>query len=172
MSQPQATSTSSAPAGWYPDPSSAGLRYWDGSAWSALPGPGPAQGAAHGVARVPATWFDPRSEASADALAGRIATYERVSGVLWIVLGVLQVLSVALIIAGAWNIIAGTSRLGIAPAIARRESGVPQAFAGVAGLVIIGLVNLFFGAAFGLIMVAVDFYVRQRVLDNAHVFNK
>jgi hypothetical protein len=36
--------------------------------------------------------------------------------------------------------------------------------------VAIALVNLFFGAIFGLIMVGVDFYIRQRILDHRRIF--
>lgn len=115
---------------------------------------------------------DPSAELRADQTASGIASYERVSGVLWIVLGVFQIFSVVLIIAGVWNVFAGITRLGYAPRIERRESGVPAAFSGVTGLIVIGLINLFFGAVFGLVMVAVDFYIRQRVLDNRHIFTR
>jgi hypothetical protein len=37
-------------------------------------------------------------------------------------------------------------------------------------LVTIGLINLFFGAFFGVVMVAVDFVIRQIVLDNRDIF--
>ncbi len=37
----------------------------------------------------------------------RIADYERMSGILWIVLGVIQICTVVGIIAGVWNVFAG-----------------------------------------------------------------
>lgn len=157
--------TSAPAAGWYPDPQGQGLRYWDGAAWSSAVQPSPG----HHV--VPAAPVHP-VDAQADAKARSIATYERVSGVLWIVIGVLQVASVVLIIAGAWNIFAGITRLSAAPAIERREARVPAMFQGVVGLVLIGLVNLFFGAVFGVVMVVVDFVIRQQVLDNRRIFNR
>lgn len=151
--------TATAPAGWYPDPQGYGMRYWDGIAWSQ-------------TVRYPVPAPNPFAHPQADAKASGIATYERISGVLWIVIGIFQIFSVVLIIAGIWNIIAGISRLGVAPAIQRREARVPAMFEGVLGLVLIGLVNLFFGAAFGVLMVAVDFVIRQQVLNNRHIFNR
>lgn len=170
------TSAQGAPAGWYPDPYGPGQRYWDGASWhpvTAAIAQTSWDGYAVPVQAWPATGYvDPHADARADDMARSIATYERISGVLWIVLGLVQVFSLVLIIAGVWNIIAGASRLGAAPAIARREARVPQMFQGITGLVVIGLVNLFFGAVFGLVMVAVDFYVRARVLDNRAIFTR
>ncbi len=167
LHQPNAALT--APPGWYPDPHQQGMRYWDGLHWSPHV-VAPTTGAPRSAS--PATWSDPHSEARAAELARGIATYERVSGVLWIGLGLLQVLSLWLVFAGVWNLVAGISRLGIAPAIERREARIPQAFAGIVGLVVIALVNLFLGAMIGLVMVALDFYVRSRVLDNRDIFTK
>lgn len=151
-----------APPGWYPDPAGGGSRYWDGWSWHAQTAEAvvwPAYPATH-------------AEDAADRLAGGIATYERVSGALWIVLGLVQILSVVLIVAGVWNIIVGISRLAGAGRIQRREAGVPKMFEGIVGLILIGLVNLFFGAVVGVLLVGVDFYVRQRVLDNRHIFTR
>jgi ABC-type uncharacterized transport system permease subunit len=106
----------------------------------------------------------------ADRKARSIATYERASGIAWILIGVLQIAMVITILAGVWNIIAGVSRLRLAPAIERRHYSVPTAFDGIGMLVTIGLINLFFGAFFGVVMVAVDFVIRQIVLDNRDIF--
>ena len=40
-----------------------------------------------------------------------------------------------------------------------------------AGLVVIGVVNLFFGAVFGLLFVGFDFYIRDLVLTNREIFS-
>ena len=126
-------------------------------------------------------WADPYAqqyaagavhEAQADSLARNIANYERLSGILWIVLGIVQLFSLVLFIAGIWNIFAGITRLAGSSAIERRQSDVPARFQGIVGLVLIGLVNLFFGAILGLLFVALDFWVRQRVLDNRAIFNR
>jgi uncharacterized membrane protein len=166
---PQAIpSPTTPPAGWYADPQGgSGQRYWDGQAWQfEAAGQWSTQGSL-----APAYGYQ-FPDAAADSTAKGIATYERLSGVAWIVLGIFQILSVVLLIAGVWNIFAGITRLSAAPRIERREASVPLMFQGVAGLVVIGLVNLVFGAVIGIVMVAVDLYVRQRVLDNRHIFNR
>jgi hypothetical protein len=158
MSQPPNPNASPAQPGWAP-PSAGATTY-------AAPPLAP-----------PAVWYvppatDPYAEQRADELARGIARYERISGVVWIVLGVIQIFTFYLALAGVWNIFAGITRLTAAPAIQRRESRVPAMFAGVVGLILIGLVNLFVGAVFGIVMVAVDFYIRQRILDNRQIFNR
>lgn len=155
----QQSSITAAQAGWYPDPDGSGIRYWDGTEWSQ-------------ALQYPALAPNVFAETEADAQAADIARYERMSGVLWIVIGVIQVLSVVLIIAGVWNIVAGVKRLSMVPVIQRRETRVPTMFEGVTGLVLIGLVNLVFGAVFGIVMVFVDLAIRQQVQDNRRIFNR
>lgn len=102
----------------------------------------------------------------------RIADYERISGILWIVLGIIQVISVAGVIAGIWNIVAGSSRMKLVPAILERRSWVPADFEGAGGLIVIGLINLILGGVIGVLFVALDFYVRDKVLSNRHLFEQ
>jgi hypothetical protein len=105
-----------------------------------------------------------------DNLIRRIADYERISGILWIVFAIFQIISVVGIIAGVWNIIAGFSRIAIAKDIRARKSTVPAAFEGVLQLVIIGIINLVFGGVIGVVFVCFDFFVRDKVLSNRHLF--
>ena len=46
-----------------------------------------------------------------------IADYERASAIIWLILGIVQVLSIVAIIAGVWNIIAATSRFKMSPSV-------------------------------------------------------
>jgi Protein of unknown function (DUF2510) len=147
------TGSTSSP-GWFPDPQVPGqMRYWDGAVWTAN--------------TSPQSWV---AESPDVTLIRRIATYERVSGWLWIALGVLQTLSLFLIIAGVWNIVAGVSRLKMAPRVERREASVPPSFEGLAMLIVVGIINFLFGAVIGLILVGVDLYVRDQILKNRHMF--
>jgi hypothetical protein len=107
-----------------------------------------------------------------DALIRRIAEYERISGILWIVLGVIQILCLVGIIAGIWNIFAGRSRLKFSPVIASRDATVPQAYDSITQLVVIGVINVLVGGFIGVAFVAFDFYIRDKVLSNAHLFNR
>lgn len=100
----------------------------------------------------------------------RIADYERVSGILWIVLGSIQCITLVGIMAGVWNIVAGVSRVRAAPLILARDPGVPSMFEGVAALVVIGLVNVFLGGAIGVVLIVFDFVVRDMVLKHRHLF--
>lgn len=105
-------------------------------------------------------------------LLRRLYDYERLSGILWTVLGVVQILSVVLIIAGIWNIFAGKSRLKAAKRIAEHDKYIPVAYEEITGLVVIGLINLLFGGWIGLLFVAFDFYIRDLLLKNKHLFGQ
>ena len=120
---------------------------------------------------TPMTQHGTVMENSADHMIRRIADYERISGILWIVLGAIQVLSIFGILAGIWNIFAGISRIRLVTAIQQRDSSIPARFEGVASLVIIGVINLFLGGIIGIVFVAFDFYVRDCVLSNRSIFN-
>jgi hypothetical protein len=111
-------------------------------------------------------------DANPDATVRRIADYQRLSGILWIVIGVLQCITLIGIIAGIWNIFAGISRIRIAPLILQRDRRVPAAFEGVMQLVIIALINMFVGGIIGVVFVVFDFVVRDMVLKNRHLFEK
>lgn len=107
-----------------------------------------------------------------EALVRRIAEYERISGILWITLGIIQIVSLVGILAGIWNIFAGRSRLKFSPVIAARDVSVPAAYESVTQLVIIAVINVLLGGLVGVAFVAFDFYIRDKVLSNARLFNR
>ena len=171
----------SAPVGWYPDPDApAQLRFWDGGAWTthtspaAMPPPPQASGGPSWTGQLgglSSQVTQPRAQESSDsAVIRRAATYERASGWAWLTLGIIQVLTVVGIIAGAWNIYAGISRIKIAPRIQRREASIPGAFEPWTMYVVIGVINLVFGAVIGLVVLALDLFVRDQVLKHRHLF--
>lgn len=100
----------------------------------------------------------------------RMADYERLSGILWIVLACLQIVSVVAIIAGVWNLFAGLSRLGMAKKVRRGDADVPAAYEGAAQLIIIALINLFLGAVIGIAFVFFDYYIRDQILGHRQYF--
>lgn len=106
-----------------------------------------------------------------DEMIRRIVDYERISGILWIGIGIIQILLIYTIIAGIWNIFAGISRIRMVRQIKKRDINVPAQFEGIAQLVIIGLINLFVGGLVGLVFVALDFFIRDKVLSNRQLFN-
>jgi Protein of unknown function (DUF2510) len=171
----------STPAGWYPDPNTpAQLRFWDGGTWTTHTSP--ASMPPPPLASAGSSWTQqlgglsgqltqPRpGESSDSALIRRIATYERASGWAWLTLGIIQVLTLIGIIAGAWNIYAGISRIKIAPRIQRREASIPSAFEPWTRYVVIGVINFVFGGVIGLVVLALDLFVRDQVLRHRHLF--
>lgn len=103
----------------------------------------------------------------------RIADYERVSAILWMILGILQVLFIVTIIAGIWNIFAAASRFKMSPLIRARDPGVPAAYeSGLVQLVILGALNFFLGAGIGVVFVIFDFFIRDLVLKHRHLFRE
>lgn len=103
-------------------------------------------------------------------LVRRLADYLRTSGVLWIVLGAVQVCLVVTALAGAWNIYAGITRMKASKRILERDPAIPSEFESIAQLVIIGVINLVLGGFIGLVFVGFDFYIRDKVLTNAYIF--
>lgn len=106
-----------------------------------------------------------------EQLIRRIADYERLSAILWMILGIIQILTIVAVIAGVWNLFAAWSRFRLVPLIRERNHDIPEVYEGVAGLVIIGLINLFLGGLIGVAFVIFDFIIRDKVLSNRHLFN-
>lgn len=103
-------------------------------------------------------------------LIRRIADYERLSCIFWIVLGVIQICMLWTAIAGVWNIIASITRWKLPDRIRQRDPTIPKTYESITQLVIIGIVNVVLGAFIGVIFIAFDFYIRDKVLTNSHLF--
>lgn len=103
-------------------------------------------------------------------LVRRLADYERMSGIFWIVLGAVQICLLVTALAGMWNIYAGVTRMKAAKRILERDPAIPAAFESIGQLVIIGVINLVLGGLVGVLFVGFDFFIRDKVLTNAHLF--
>jgi hypothetical protein len=123
----------------------------------------------------------PPDSAAGEVQINRIAAYMRASGILWLVLGIIQVvvgvgmafaagLTLALVIIGVWNIIAATSRLNSVALIKARDSSVPASWDGISGLVMVGVANLLIGGLVGVALGIFDFVVRDHILKNRGLF--
>ena len=106
-----------------------------------------------------------------DNFIRRIADYEKISAIFWLILAIVQIFSVVAVIAGIWNLFASISRFAMIKKISLVSPDVPSAYEGVAQLIIIGLINLFLGAVIGIVFVALDFYIRDQILKNKHIFS-
>ena len=87
------------------------------------------------------------------------------------ILGGVQICTGFLAIAGAWNIYAGVTRYKSAKRIRSRDPAIPKEFESVTQLVVIGVINLLVGGIVGLVFLGFDFFIRDKVLTNAHLFD-
>jgi hypothetical protein len=106
----------------------------------------------------------------------QISDYERLSGIFWIVLGILQCLTIFVFyifgpVVGIWNIMAGISHLKRSPRILARDPAIPSEYESLGGIIAIGIVNLVIGGVIGIVFAILDFVIRDKVLSNRHAFN-
>lgn len=102
-------------------------------------------------------------------LIRRIADYERLSCIFWFVLGVIQICMLWTAIAGVWNIIASITRWKLPDRIRQQDPTIPKTYESITQLVIVGIVNVVLGGFIGVIFIAFDFYIRDKVLTNSHL---
>ncbi len=102
----------------------------------------------------------------------KIADCQRISNIVWLIIAIIQICSIICIIAGVWNIIAVCSSWKLPKKILRQDNDIPSYYEGIAGLIVIAIVNFLLGGLIGVILVCFDFYIRGLVLDNRQIFNK
>ena len=112
------------------------------------------------------------TEEDSDNFIRRMAEYEKISAILWLVLAIFQIICIITIVAGVWNLVAAISRFQMVKEIRNRNPAVPAAYEGVTMLIVIGFINFFLGAAIGVVFVAFDFYIRDQILKNQAVFSE
>jgi len=104
-------------------------------------------------------------------ILSKIADLERISAIVWIVLGIILVCACFTMIAGIWNIVAGVHNLKRVSRIRAGDSSIPKEYEeNITSLVIIGVVNVLLGGIIGAFFVGFDFYIRDTVLKNKHLF--
>lgn len=112
-------------------------------------------------------------EVNADEVARKVADYQKTSGILWIAIGVLQIISVFAVIAGVWNIVAGINGYKLSKKIKAHEAWVVPSFENsLNGIIIIAVVNLFLGGVIGIAFAAFDYYIRDYVMKNRSAFEQ
>jgi len=113
----------------------------------------------------------PVSDRQAGVFVRRVARWEQISGVVWIVIAVFQILTVLGAFAGIWNIIAARSRFRMARFVRSRHPSVPAAYEeALASYLVIGIVNLALGGVFAAFWILFDLYVRRQVLRHRSIF--
>lgn len=101
----------------------------------------------------------------------KLSEYEKLSGAVWLVIGIIQVCSLVGIICGIWNIVVAISRLKYSNELLQKPENIAKDFEGqLTQIVVIMIINVFFGAIIGIIGSFVDLYVRSFVVDNKEIF--
>ncbi len=125
-----------------------------------------------------------KEEKSSHAIVSRIARMEITAGVIWIIIGVLQLCGFipflvlfgygfALLFVGIWNIYWAIKRFTLARIIESRAPGIPNAYEQHLSMIILFIfINLFFGGVIGVFGCFYDLYVRSQVLQHRAVFER
>ena len=119
-------------------------------------------------------WLIPKenSKAYREEIIKKIANFQHIANIIWLVIAILQILSIILIIAGIWNLIAIISKWKLPKRILERDVFLPSEYESITGLIIILVVNLLLGGVLGVVLVGFDFYIRGLVLDNRNLFTE
>jgi len=105
-------------------------------------------------------------------VTNRVREYLKTSGILWIVIGILQVIALVTIIAGAWNIYAGITRYKLAGRIQPHRRWIISEFENsLNSIILIAVINLILGGVIGIAFAGFDYYIRDYVLKNRAVFS-
>lgn len=109
---------------------------------------------------------------SLNEVSKTLSEREKISAIVWLVIGICQCLSIVLIFCGVWNIYASIKRFKHAEAVLTPWRGIVNSYDKWMSNIIIGLViNLIFGGVIGVAGSLYDlFMVRSYVLDNKDVY--
>lgn len=112
------------------------------------------------------------NEINSEEYYKKLSEYEKMSGIVWLIIGIVQICTLVGVICGIWNIIASTSRLKYSKELLTKPNGIVERFENqLTEIVIIMVLNIFFGAIIGVIGSVIDLFVRNYVIENKKVFN-
>jgi hypothetical protein len=113
-----------------------------------------------------------KTEKDAAEFIRKTAEYELISGIIWIIIAIIQICTCYCVVAGVWNIFVAVSRFKSIARVKARDPEIPKEEEdGLTSLIIVGVVNLIFGGVIGIACVCFDYFVRGRIMENKHVFN-
>lgn len=102
----------------------------------------------------------------------KLSDYEKTSGIIWLVIGIIQICTLIGAICGVWNIIIACSRIKYSNELLNNPKNTVQNFENqLSGIIIIMVINIFLGALIGVIGAAFDLFVRDYVLTNCEKFD-
>ena len=104
----------------------------------------------------------------------KLISMERTGMIIWLVIAILQILTLVGIIAGAWNLYACyTTKKHIDNIVQNRPAGLYDYYKNQkTALIITCIINLLLGAVIGVIGVIYDFIIRDYVLSNKAAFKE
>lgn len=109
----------------------------------------------------------------ADAVAVKARRCEVVSNLAWLVVGVIQCLTLYAAAAGVWNIVNAIVALrNVKNIAAHNPSVVPYFESRKVWLIVLAIVNLVLGGVVGIVLVLFEWYVRDFVLRNRSAFEE
>lgn len=108
---------------------------------------------------------------AADLVAARVRKCELASGILWLIIGIVQLVLVWTAAAGVWNIFFAIMRLrSLKNIYAGNSALVPWYDDRRNWLIAFAIINLVLGGVVGVFLVAFDWWVRDYVLKNRAAF--
>lgn len=100
-----------------------------------------------------------------------LADKEMISFVIWLIIGIIQCLSIVTIIAGAWNIYAAVTTYQFSKQLGNCPTGVYKRYENQMTSLIISLVlNILFGGVIGVAGTIYDYFTRDYVMKNRDFF--
>ena len=106
-----------------------------------------------------------------EIIVKRIRDNARICAVLWLIIGIVQVLACATIVAGVWNIVVAARELKSIENIQVGNRAVFDAYDKALNMDIAGTaINFFLGAFVGFALSVFEFYIRDQVIKHHRVF--
>ena len=114
----------------------------------------------------------PNTASSPENLVNTLSVRYNTYGIIWIVIAIIQIVSVTCIPVGLWNLYAAYTNIKYGKAIQRNPTNIVKAHTPVTGAVVCLIINLLLG---GVIGVAGSIYyfvaIRGFVMENQSAFN-
>lgn len=109
--------------------------------------------------------------AEVDASFRKLSDYEKTSGIIWLIIGIIQICTMIGVLCGAWNIYVAITRMKSSKELLSHPSDVVERYENsLSSTIVIMVLNLFFGAVIGIAGALFDLYVRNYVMSNRQKF--
>ncbi len=109
----------------------------------------------------------------AEIIASKLRRHEVISGLLWLLLGIVQIVFIYTAAAGIWNIVNAIRQLLAVNNIQAGNPEVIKAFdENKTSLFIAAIINLLLGAVIGVVLVLFDLWIRDYVMKNKSAFKE